>query len=172
MQSNDGSRTTLPALESALVDEFRALQAFVILARAERRALTVGDWRALEALLPQKETAQAGLARLEAVRLAALQAWAEASGQTDAAPKLGDLLPRVERSVAHRLASLRDGILSLSTELGELNRGNQALAAAGLERATSLRDFLIGLSQPDEGYRPFRAKVAPAGVALAVEQWA
>ena len=66
----------------------------------------------------------------------AWKVWAEAAGGTPAPLALSDLLSVVEASVAQRLAHLRAGILSLTTELGSLNRGNRSLAALALERVT------------------------------------
>ncbi len=167
-----GPQTALAALESALVEEFRTLQVLVTLGRDERRALADGDWPAVEALLPRKAAAQNDLARLELARREALQVWAEAASGTPAPLALSDLLSVVEASVAQRLAHLRAGILSLTTELGSLNRGNRSLAALALERVAAVRDFLVDLSQPTISYQPFKAGVPQPGAALAVEQWA
>ena len=172
MSSLDDARSAVTALEGALVEEFRALQAFLELTKEERRALVEADAAALQETVDRKTAAQAGLARLEAVRTTAIQQWVQAVGQTSGAETLADLLPQLDPATARRFSFLREGILSLATELGELNRGNQALAATALERVESVRAFLIELAAPATGYQPFRTSGAAAESVLTLEQWA
>lgn len=165
-------RASLAALESALVEEFRALQGYLALIREERRALLDSDWLALEQLLLQKEAAQANLERLEAARVETLRAWAAANGLAAETVTLTEMLPHVEPAVAQRLASLREGILSLATEVRSVNRGNQSLASLALDRAAAVRDFLVDLAQPAPSYQPFKNGPPQTSPILAVEQWA
>jgi hypothetical protein len=172
MIRKDEVRSALAALESALVEEFRALQAFAALTRAERRALADGDWRALQAVLPRKEAGQADLARLEAARSAAMGAWAQAAGLDELPGTLAEALPQLEPATGRRLSNLRQGILTLASELRELTRGNQALAASALQRVAAVREFVLDLNPPNEGYQPFRAGAPRSESILTLEQWA
>jgi hypothetical protein len=165
-------RSALGVLEGALVDEFRALQAFLALARDERRALADGDCRTLQALMPRKEAGQADLQRLEAARTSALQAWAQGIGLDNLPDTLAEILPQLEPGVSRRLASLRQGILTLAAELSDLNRGNQALAASALERVAAVRELVLELNSPQAGYQPFRTGAARSESLLTLEQWA
>ena len=165
-------RSALGALEGVLVEEFRALQAFLALTRDERRALAEGDLRTLQALLPRKEAGQAHLKRLEVARTSALQAWAQSASPAELPRTLAEILPQLEAGVSRRLASLREGILTLAAELEDLNRGNQALAASALERVAAVRALVVDLNPPAEGYQPFRAGGHRAESVLTLEQWA
>lgn len=170
----DAATVQLSALEAALVRQFRLMQALGALTRSEREALAAGDVAALEDLLAQKAQLQVELDRLDGMRVAALEAWAQASGWPEAQMALADMLAHLRPPVAERLGHLRQGILALAGEIGELTRGNRALAASALERVGAVREFLIGLERPAEGYQPWGAAPAPArsSASLTLEQWA
>lgn len=165
-------RSALSVLEEALVEEFRALQGFLALTRNERRALAAGDWRAVQALLPQKEAGQADLARLETARTSAVSQWSQAAGLGGLPVTLAEMLPALEPDLGRRLTSLRQGILTLAAELGDLTRGNQALAVSALERVAAVRDLVLELNPAQAGYQPFRSGTPRSESVLTMEQWA
>jgi flagellar biosynthesis/type III secretory pathway chaperone len=164
-------QTALLALEDALVNEFRGYQALVHLTRDERRALSAGDLSRLMDIVRRKEALFSEIGQIERTRVSAAETCGRLSG---IAPvnSIVELLPHLEPATAERLERLRTRILALVTELRELIHGNRALAAAGLERADSVRQFLVSLTQSAAGYqRPGAPRPAGADVAL-LEQWA
>ena len=164
-------QTALLALEGALVNEFRGYQTLVNLTRDERRALSAGDLSRLMDIVRKKETLFSEVGQMEQTRVSATETCGRLLGVA-AVASVGDLLPQIEPGTAERLERLRTGITALATELRELIHGNRALAAAGLERADSVRQFLISLTQSATGYQPQGApRLADAGVAL-LEHWA
>lgn len=160
----------MAALESALVSEFRAYQHLVKATREERRVLVLNDLTTLPQVLAAKEEWVNLLVRLEATRQETLERWAREVAFPATTPTLGTILPYVNGS-GERLRSLRQGILALAEELHDLNRGNRALAQSALERVDAMREFLLSLSDPAEGYPPRPAQTAQAAAVLA-DHWA
>jgi hypothetical protein len=166
------SANPLTVLEQNLVSEFRAYQELLTLSQSERQVLAQGDLQALPALNTRKEHVLREIDGLDGRRQATLSAWA--SQQARPAPgSLLDLLPHLEAAAAARFARLREGILALIEQYGELARGNQLLVATALERLAGTRELLLRLSDAPAGYRPpGLAAPASAAPALSVEHWA
>jgi flagellar biosynthesis/type III secretory pathway chaperone len=169
MPDTENLQRHLTALEDALVSEFRAYQTLVALTQDERQALLANDVNRIQGVLAQKETLAGNLERLESARMAALEAWASATGIE--AHTLTAILSSLDPATSERLKRLRDGILALTTQLRELSHGNRALANSALEGAAALQNFLLSLSQVPTGYqRPGSPPNIAPSMALAVEQ--
>ena len=169
MPDTENLQRHLTALEDTLVSEFRVYQALVALTQDERRVLLANDVTALQDVLAQKEAVLGHLERLESARQAALDNWASAAGLE--VHTLADMLAGLEATSSERLKRLRDGILALTTQLGELTQGNRALANSALEGVEALHRFLLSLSEVPTGYqRPGTSQNSSISTALAVEQ--
>lgn len=156
----DHRLAALPALESLLVNEFRAYQTLVGLTRQERVALAKSDAHGLTALVDQKAVVLDEIRRLESARSRLLSEAADwlAPGTP---LSLADMLPRLEPALARRLDRLSRGILALVDELRELTRGNHALAASALDYLEDVRAFLLTLDGPAARYSPVGMPLAP-----------
>ncbi|MGQ0602587.1 MAG: flagellar protein FlgN [Anaerolineales bacterium] len=144
------------ALESALVNEFRAYQSLVALTRDERRALASSDFKTLSDVLTRKEAWLRLLGRMEDSRRAAIEDWARDSAFNSNSPTLAERLLNVS-GFGDRLQPLQHGIGALADELRELNRGNRALAGSALSRVEVVRGFLLSVANVGEGRQAFSA---------------
>jgi flagellar biosynthesis/type III secretory pathway chaperone len=169
MSDTENIQRHLTTLEDTLVSEFRAYQSLAALTQNERQALLASDVTALQDLLTQQEALLGNLERLESARQAALENWARAANVE--AHTLSDVLANLDATTGERLKRLRDGILALTDQLRELQRGNRALANSALEGVEAVHNFLLSLSQTPTGYqRPGSTQNTTLSTALAVEQ--
>ncbi len=157
----------LEQIERALAGEFRLYQKLLDVTRRERKALTGGGLLPLSDVIAEKERLIDELHGLELAREDAVRAYASSAGNLQA-DTLSDVIAAVDAATADRFNRLRDGILSIASQLRELGSGNRALAGVALERLEATRSYLISLTAPVPAYGPSLNVVTPA-VSLAVE---
>jgi flagellar biosynthesis/type III secretory pathway chaperone len=63
------------------------------------------------------------------------------------------LLPLLRAEDASRIKNLSDGIHSLALQAREMNHASQAIAVTKLDWLKATQSFLIGIFQPEPGYR-------------------
>jgi len=150
----------IASLESLYVKEFRGLQHLLNLTKEERVALTVFDHEKLVALIEHKETLIDELGCLESKREGLILDLVKATGADYTQGKLPEILAPLDPSATRHVTHLQEGITVLAGKIRELTPGNQALAAAAMERLDATQTFLLNLFQPPAGYHP--AYVTPA----------
>jgi hypothetical protein len=157
----------LEQIERALAGEFRLYQKLLDVTRRERKALTGGGLLPLSDVIAEKERLIDELHELELAREDAVRAYASSGGDLPA-DTLSDVIAAVDAATADRFNRLRDGILSIASQLRELGNGNRALAGVALDRLEATRNYLISLTAPVPAYGPSLNAVTPV-VSLAVE---
>jgi len=173
MSSIEYQLSLLTALEDQLVREFRAYQSLILLAREERTALASGDIHNLSALVEKKDSLIDELMALEELRVATVKSWGSATDFGTQDPTIADVVNAVDTPASSRFNRLREGILALVDELHDLNRGNQALVVAALDRVDAVRTFFVTM-----GSDPLTYEVSPAALlsnaqsSCGLEQWA
>ena len=139
-------------LEQALVRQFKLLKDIVALTKKERESLlnepelvlrTVED---KEALLDQMSLMEDRCRKTVQEISLLLELHSERTS-------IFDLLPFFRPEDARRIRNLSEGISNLAIEARELNRANQAIALTKLEWLKATQTFLIGMFQPEPGYR-------------------
>jgi len=173
MSSTDKALSLLTALEDHLVREFRAYQSLILLAREERTALASGDVPNLASLVEKKDILIDELMSLEDRRKSTVISWGGAAGCAKRDPTIADIVDAVDVHTSSRFKHLREGILALVDELHDLNRGNQALVLAALDRVDAMRTFLVDVRSAPLTYEPPQAAVAmQTQPSCGLEQWA
>ena len=173
MQPYDHRLTLLAALEDQLVREFRAYQSLILITREERTALASGDIPNLIALVDQKDHLLDDLMALEDTRIETVSAWGIASSIGKEDLTIADIVSKLEPAASARFSRLREGILAQVTELRDLNRGNQALAASALDRVDAVRSFFVSLDDGPQTYDvPGTSIVSTPQPTYGLEQWA
>jgi len=145
--------STLAGLENLLVKQFRTLQDLVTVTKKEREILPKNDMDALMCIVEEKEALLDQLGLLDDARRKAIQDIELGLGIQCEVSSLEEILPYLEKAQALRLSRLRDGITTLVAQARDLNYGNQALAMSMTDWLRAAQNFLIGLAQPDIGYR-------------------
>ncbi|MBN1267467.1 MAG: flagellar protein FlgN [Anaerolineales bacterium] len=150
-QVDQNTKMSIP-LESFLVSEFRAYQTLLKLTKQERMALVKADILTLAGIVEQKDSLMDEIHRLEKGRSQVVREWAERTGFTSSSPTIQDLVHYMPQPTAQRLERIRSGILSISVELRDMTRGNQALAVSALERLDHMRTLILSFDQPTDHY--------------------
>lgn len=145
--------STLAGLENLLVKQFRTLQDLILVTKKEREILPNNDMDALMCIVEEKESLLDHLGLLDDARRKAIQDLEMELGIKSETSNLDEILPHLDKGQALRLARLRDGITTLVAQARDLNYGNQALATSMADWLRAAQNFLIGLAQPDIGYR-------------------
>jgi hypothetical protein len=139
-------------LEQVLVRQFRLLQEMLSLSKKEREVLLNAPDEVLR-VVEDKEALLDRLSLLEDHCRKLVQGLSLALRLHSEATSIGALLPYFAPPDASRLKNLSEGISSLAGQARELNRANQALALSKLEWLKATQAFLIGIFQPETGYR-------------------
>ncbi len=146
----ENAQHLLETLEDLLVKEFRSLQNLVALTKEERRVLSAYNQpQELLSVVEQKEALLDELGKLEdATRILTVH-WANhtQSGSSNASATVGEIIAAQPAALSERLGRLRAGIRTLAKDMHDLNRGNQLLVSAGLDRTLGLQQFLFNLSK-------------------------
>jgi flagellar biosynthesis/type III secretory pathway chaperone len=138
------------SLEELMVKQFRNLQSLIKLTQQEREALTKGDSKTLKPIVEEKETILDQLGVLEDSRHMIIDEIAQSLNIEVEDTKIPVILENIDKTTAERIDKLSQCIKTLVEEIGELNLGNQALAANTLNWLEATQSFLISFySQPD-----------------------
>ncbi len=151
-------------LEEVLVAQFREVQQVIELTLTEREALLNNS----EHLMPVVEEKEALLDRLgvmEDNRRMVVQKLSLERGLVSPETSITELLPYLDAPISQRVSRLAEGITTLAARARELNDYNQALACTRLDWLRAAQVFLVGVVQPDAGYRPPLAMRPAAEVA-------
>jgi flagellar biosynthesis/type III secretory pathway chaperone len=142
----------LDTLEAQLVKEFRACTDLCNLIIEERGVLLNNDTSRLAVLIESKEALLDELARLDDARRSSMDALGLILGIHEPLQTVAQLMSGIEPAVAGKFHRLREGILAVMDQIGELTRGNSILAQAALQHNHALQAFLIDLCQPLQNY--------------------
>ena len=145
---------TLAGLENLLVKQFRTLQDLISVTKKEREILPKNDMDALMCVVEEKEALLDQLGLLDDARRKTIHDLEVSMGIKTDSSSLGELLSHLDKNQAVRISRLQEGITTLVAQARDLNYGNQALAASMVDWLRAAQNFLIGLAQPDIGYRP------------------
>lgn len=149
---NDSFTTDRLQLEQVLVRQFRLLQEMIALAKKERDALLNDPDQVLK-IVEDKEALLDSLSLIEDDRRKIVQELSLAFELHSDETSIQALLPFFKPEDASRIKNLSEGITSLASQARDLNRANHALATSKLEWLKATQSFLIGMFQPDSGYR-------------------
>ena len=153
MVQHDKFTENLMELEKLLVRQFRALQELIEKTRVERNCLIKGD-DSLMRIVEDKEALLDRLNLMEDARRELVQNLTLVKDVHSEKTSISQLLPFLDEDVALRLSRMADGISTLAYQARELNYANQALSNAKLDWLRAAQSFLIGVTQPEPGYRP------------------
>jgi flagellar biosynthesis/type III secretory pathway chaperone len=146
------------SLEASLVKVFRLCQSLFTLVKEERQILVEGRANELEPISIQKQKILDEMENAEATRLKISDQIARLSGQTGQFESLSDLLGAVDFLRKDEVRRLQQGILTLQTDIRELNNGNYALATLNLQHLEAVQGFLVNLIySPSSYYGPSHA---------------
>ena len=166
MDSENVTCALLNTLEEQLVKEFRVCSRLRDLTKEERSALVSNNVSTLSSVVELKEAVLDELGRLDDARRSTTDHLSNLLGIHDPSLSVARLMSALEPAVAEKFARLRDGILAMMNQIGELTHGNSLLAAAALERNTALQTFLLDQYQPMESYAPPGRRSADTPIAM------
>lgn len=158
----------LASLEDLLVREFRLCQSLHALTLDERAALSKNDVPALSRLVEDKEVMLDELGQLEDERRCTAQECGALLGLSSASPSIAELSSVWQGEESGRLRRLREGIVTLTSNIRDLTSGNRALAFSALEQADAAQAFLLALYRPTLTYQPNGA-ANPDPIALTLD---
>lgn len=150
--TDDSFTTQKVELEQLLVRQFKLLKQIVVLTKQERSSLlnepdlVLRDVEEKEALLDQMSLMEDQCRQTVQEISLLLELHSEKTS-------IFDLLPYLQPDDARRIRNLSEGISNLAVQARELNRANQAIALTKLEWLKATQTFLIGMLQPEAGYR-------------------
>lgn len=146
--------TLVTNLEELLVNEFRLCQSLHAICGEERQALIGYDISGLSRLVERKEALLDELGQIDDRRRMVVQELATLYHLTSSMPTIAEVAATLPPEPGRRIQHLREGIVALAEDIGELSRGNQALALTALQRADALQTFLLDLCRPSLLYQP------------------
>ncbi len=149
---DDSFTTNRLQLEQALVRQFRLLQELINLAKKERDSL-LNDPDLVLKIVEDKEALLDEMSVMEDETRKIVQELSIDFELRNDDTSIQALLPHFKPEDANRIKNLSAGITSLASQARDLNRANQALATSKLEWLKATQSFLIGMFQPDTGYR-------------------
>jgi hypothetical protein len=172
MTENDKFTTDRLELEEVLVRQFRALQELIALTKKERNCL-LNEPEAVVQVVEDKEVLLDSIGLMEDKCRRIVQDISLTVALHSESTSIRDLLPHFKQDDASRVKNLSEGITSLASQARELNRANQAIAAAKMEWLKATQDFLISIFQPDAGYRSpkggqFNREAAGVGIEIRI----
>ncbi len=139
-------------LEQALVQLFRALQELISLSKRERICLLNEPDQILQ-IVEDKEVLLDRVTVLEDKCRQVVQELSLSLNLQAEDTSIQSLLPLLKAEDASRIKNLSDGIHSLALQSREMNHASQAIAVTKLDWLKATQSFLIGIFQPDPGYR-------------------
>ncbi len=140
-------------LEEVLVSQFREVQQVIELTLTEREAL-LNNSDELMQVVEEKEALLDRLGVMEDNRRSVVQKLSLECGLVSSETSIEELLPHLDAPISRRVSRLAEGITTLAIRARELNDYNQALACTRLDWLRAAQVFLVGVVQPDAGYRP------------------
>ncbi|MEN4010625.1 MAG: flagellar protein FlgN [Chloroflexota bacterium] len=152
MVNHDSFTEYVLDLEEILVSQFREVQQVIELTLTERETLLKNG----DDLMPVVEEKEALLDRLGVIednRRRVVQKLSLECGLVSPETSIGELLPYLDSPIAQRVSRLAEGISTLAVQARELNDYNQALACTRLDWLRAAQVFLVGVVQPEAGYR-------------------
>jgi hypothetical protein len=139
-------------LEQTLVQLFRALQELISLSKKERICLLSEPDQILQ-IVEDKEVLLDRVSVLEDKCRQVVQELSLSLNLQVEETSIQSLLPLLKAEDASRVKNLSDGIHSLAIQAREMNHASQAIAVTKLDWLKATQSFLIGLFQPEPGYR-------------------
>jgi len=139
-------------LEQVLVVLFRSLQELLILSKRERVSLLNEPDQILQ-IVEDKEVLLDKISVLEDKCRQIVQELSLALNLRHEDTSIQSLLPFFKSEEASRIKNLSDGIHSLASQARDLNHASQAIAITKLDWLKATQSFLIGMFQPEAGYR-------------------
>jgi len=139
-------------LEQVLVVLFRSLQELLTLSKRERVSLLNEPDEILQ-IVEDKEVLLDKISVLEDKCRQIVQELSLALNLRLENTSIQSLLPFLKPEEASRIKNLSDGIHSLAGQARELNHASQAIAITKLDWLKATQSFLIGMFQPEAGYR-------------------
>jgi flagellar biosynthesis/type III secretory pathway chaperone len=148
----------LDALETSLVKVFRLCQSLFVLVKDERQILVEGRANDLEGVSVQKQKILEEMENADQTRQKITGQIARICGLSQPIETLSDLLSNLEFERKEEIRRLQQGILTLQTDIRELNNGNYALATLNLQHLESVQGFLVNMIySPSSYYGPTHA---------------
>lgn len=139
-------------LEQVLVILFRSLQELLILSKRERVSLLNEPDQILQ-IVEDKEVLPDKISVLEDKCRQIVQELSLTLNLRHEDTSIQSLLPFFKSEEASRIKNLSDGIHSLASQARDLNHASQAIAITKLDWLKATQSFLIGMFQPEAGYR-------------------
>lgn len=139
-------------LEQVLVVLFRSLQELLILSKRERVSLLNEPDQILQ-IVEDKEVLLDKISVLEDKCRQIVQELSLTLNLRHEDTSIQSLLPFFKPEEASRIKNLSDGIHSLASQARDLNHASQAIAITKLDWLKATQSFLIGMFQPEAGYR-------------------
>ncbi|HNG96096.1 MAG TPA: flagellar export chaperone FlgN [Anaerolineales bacterium] len=139
-------------LEQVLVILFRSLQELLILSKRERVSLLNEPDQILQ-IVEDKEVLLDKISVLEDKCRQIVQELSLTLNLRHEDTSIQSLLPFFKSEEASRIKNLSDGIHSLASQARDLNHASQAIAITKLDWLKATQSFLIGMFQPEAGYR-------------------
>lgn len=140
-------------LEQLLVSQFRLLQKLIEVTQKEKNAL-LSEKDALMSLTEEKEALLDQLGMVDDERRKVVGDLARELKIPGDFCSVKNLIPHLKADDGNRLSRISDGISTLILQAKELNEANQMLAHVKIDLIKATQSFLIGLAQPEIGYRP------------------
>jgi flagellar biosynthesis/type III secretory pathway chaperone len=150
--TNDTLNKNRFELEQTLVQLFRAMQELTSLSKRERICLLNEPDQILQ-IVEDKEVLLDRIAVLEDRCRQVVQEMSLLLDVQAQDTSIQSLLPLLRAEDASRIKNLSDGIHSLALQAREMNHASQAIAVTKLDWLKATQSFLIGIFQPEPGYR-------------------
>lgn len=155
METNPQIQEALKTLENVMVRQFRLLQELLDLSREEREALTHSDAEMLMPTVERKEALLDQIVLLEDQRRMQVEVLSHYLNVSEAQTSILSLLPHIPSPRSERIQRLSEGILSLATQIRDINSHNTLLINNALEWVASAQEFILSLyTQPTGHYGP------------------
>jgi hypothetical protein len=143
------------SLEAILINTFRLCESLYQITEHERQALLESKIDELNMISRQKGNIVTEMESNEEARQVVTQQITKVLGLENETMSLSELLAKTESSIdTSKISRIQQGILTLQSQIREINNGNYALAKLNVQRLEAVQEYIIGLFTPPVYYRP------------------